>query len=271
VKKKIAYVVGERVSTSLSPTIFNYWISKYSINAEYGFKEIKNENFNNTIKEILEEQNLCGLNITTPFKEKIVNHLDQVDNHSKIIGAVNCVTVNNNKYHGSNTDWIGYSEALKMKTTKEDRINKEVMVIGYGGAAKAIVYALLFFEYKKIHIFNRSLLKFKNLVNKKIEAHSIMEIKNFINTSGLIINTIPISILSDLKIQKNLAFNTTISDIIYRPLETEFLSHFNNPQKKIYGLQMLIYQAIPCFEKWFGLRPEIDEKLLEITKNKIIK
>ena len=87
-----ALVVGTNVSKSLSPTIFNYWFKKYHIDAEYGYKEIKEENFDKEIKPMLKEDKLCGLNITAPFKEKIISHLDVLENHSIQIGAVNCVS-----------------------------------------------------------------------------------------------------------------------------------------------------------------------------------
>ena len=110
---KKAYVIGTKVDKSLSPTIFNYWIKKYKINAKYSYKKIKEKEFNKEIGLILKEKNLCGLNITIPFKEKIISKLQILDKSSKIIGASNCVTIKKNKYYGSNTDWTGFSEALK--------------------------------------------------------------------------------------------------------------------------------------------------------------
>ena len=110
--KKKAYVIGTNVSKSLSPTIFNYWLSKYRIEAEYGYKEITEENFDREIKSTLEEDGLCGLNITIPFKEKIIQHLDILDKHSAQIGAVNCVSKIDKTLNGANTDWLGFQESL---------------------------------------------------------------------------------------------------------------------------------------------------------------
>ena len=211
---------------------------------------------------------MCGLNVTTPFKEEIIPYLDNLDKHSKEIGAVNCVTVKKNKYYGSNTDWIGYSNTLKARTNKLDRVNKEAIIIGYGGAAKAILYALLRLEYKKIHVFNRTKNKLNVLKNSRVKTHNISEIKNYIQFSNLIINATPINVLEGFNISKKLPLNVIISDIVYRPKETKFLRYFNNPQQKIYGISMLINQAIPCFKKWFGIVPIIDNELLEIIKNK---
>ena len=184
-ENKIAFVLGNNVSTSLSPIIFNYWFFKHSVNANYSYREIKEEDFSKKIKKILTTKNVCGLNITIPFKEKIIPYLDDLDEPSQKIGAVNCVTIKNKKFYGSNTDWIGFSETLKEKTNKNKIIKKEAIIIGYGGAAKAILYALLKLKYKKIHIFNRSLDKMKNINNKAIETHKLDLIKNFINKNFL--------------------------------------------------------------------------------------
>ena len=91
------YVVGNKSSKSLSPTIFNYWFKKYNINAKYGFIELNIKNFDKKIKEILDNKDIGGLNITIPFKQTIIKHIDNLDQHAKKINAVNCVTVNEKK------------------------------------------------------------------------------------------------------------------------------------------------------------------------------
>ena len=144
---KKAYVIGTNVSKSLSPTIFNHWFEKYNINAKYGYKTIKEKNFNKEINNILKEKHLCGINVTIPFKEKIIKKIHKLDRHSKIIGAVNCVTIKNNRYYGSNTDWAGFAEA-HLNAILEQKVpikaGGRVILIGYGGAAKAILYSLSF-------------------------------------------------------------------------------------------------------------------------------
>ena len=92
-KNNLAMVLGTNVSKSISPLIFNYWFLKYSIGGKYNQKEIKKSEFNKQIKKILKQKDICGLNITIPFKEEIISHLDSLDGHSKKIGAVNCVTI----------------------------------------------------------------------------------------------------------------------------------------------------------------------------------
>ena len=94
--KKI-FVIGDKASKSLSPIVFNHWFKKYKIKAKYGYKEIKKKDFNNKIKTTLKQKDIIGLNITIPFKKNLISLLDKSDKHVKNIGAVNCVTIKNNK------------------------------------------------------------------------------------------------------------------------------------------------------------------------------
>ena len=159
---KKAYVIGINASKSLSPTIFNYWFKKHNIKGEYGFKEIDEKNFNNIIPTILKEKDLCGLNITIPFKEKIIEYLNSIDKNAEQIGAVNCISKTKEGFEGTNTDWIGFEESIKWQekhSTSKITKKETAIVIGYGGAAKAIIYSLLKTGFKKIRVFNRSFTK----------------------------------------------------------------------------------------------------------------
>ena len=273
---KKAYVIGTKVDKSLSPTIFNYWIKKYKINARYSYKKIKEKEFNKEIGLILKEKNLCGLNITIPFKEKIISKLQILDKSSKIIGASNCVTIKKNKYYGSNTDWTGFSEALKdseftQKTKNKKR--KTIILIGYGGAAKAILYSLSLMKRsnkKNTIIFNRTKRKINIPYISQKKTISLNKLEGHLDKACLIINTTPKNILNDLKIKK-INKKIAICDIVYKPRETKFLKHFTNPTTKIYGIDMLVNQARPCFYKWFGILPSKDKKLTNKLLQKIIK
>ena len=185
-KKKI-YVIGTNVDKSLSPLIFNHWFKKYKINAIYDFRTIKEKNFNKEINEILKEKNLCGLNVTIPFKEKILKKMDKLDKASKIIKAVNCVTIRNNKYYGSNTDWVGFGEAL-LNAMLEQQINitknGKVILIGYGGAAKAVLYnlSLMGAVWKNnTLVFNRSKRKINIPFISQKTTLSLGKIQNYLN------------------------------------------------------------------------------------------
>jgi len=274
---KKAYVVGNNTHKSLSPIIFNYWFKKYKINGEYRYIEIKEENFNNEIKKLLGEKSLCGLNITIPFKEKIIHHLDTIDKHSTLIGAVNCVSKVEEKLEGMNTDWIGFQESIKWQEKhglpKIERKDTAI-VIGYGGSAKAVIYSLSKMGFKKIRVFNRSYEKISKLTN--IIPHKLEDLEHHFKEGDLIVNTIPTNYYEELKL--NLPRHTIVDrssatghgfDAVYN-YNTFFLGHIAYV-KRIYGHHMLIHQAIPCFYKWFGVKPEVDMGLVALLEKKTLK
>ena len=259
---KKLYVVGNRTSKSLSPTIFNYWFKKYNIQASYGYLELTEKNFHKKIKEVLKRKDTLGLNVTIPFKNKIIKHLGKIDAHAKKIGAVNCVT-NKKTINGTNTDWTGYYKTLpNIKKTKK----RKVIILGYGGASHAIHYVLKKRGFKDILIFNRSKKKIK-YSNKTQYTKTYSDLERHLDGVFLIINTTPINPI----LKKNLRLinkSTIVSDIVYSPKNTTFLKQFPN-NKKIYGISMLIEQAKPCFKMWFGKNPSVDEKMLNTIYKKI--
>jgi len=273
---KKAYVIGTNVDKSLSPLIFNHWFDKYKIDAKYSYKTIKENNFNKDINLILKEKHLCGINVTIPFKEKIIKKIHKLDRHSKIIGAVNCVTIKNNRHYGINTDWTGFAEAHLNATLEQKAPTKTgggVVLIGYGGAAKAILYSLSLMGniYKKnTLVFNRSKKKINIPLFSQKTTLSLNKIQNYLNDAFLVINTTPINILADLNIKK-IKKEIVVCDIVYKPKETKFLKHFTKPSAKIYGIHMLINQARPCFFEWFGIMPSEDKALNRKILKKISK
>ncbi len=256
------FVIGNNASKSISPLIFNYWFKKYNIQAKYFFTEVTKKNFDKTLTKKIQDKNTHGLNVTIPFKKNILKHLDSKNIHAKKIGAVNCVTVGK-KIKGINTDWRGYLNSIK-----EEKINKNknILILGCGGASQAIYYGFNFKGYKNINVFNRSKKAIKiNGTNKYTKKYSLIDA--YLCDADLIINTTPTNPLN--KQQINLIKKSTIiSDIVYKPKNTLFLQKFKG-NKKIYGISMLIEQAILCFYQWFGFAPKVDVFLLKKINNKI--
>ena len=309
--KKKAYVVGTNVSTSLSPEIFNYWFKKHKINAEYGYIEIKEENFDREIKSILKNKDLVGLNITMPYKEKILpyltkinkqeqqfnplgefgearlDHYEQLNEEIKL--PINCLTTNKDEVVGTNTDWIGFKEAYTKHINTQkilDFQHKEALVLGYGGAAKGVVYALVAMNFDRIIVFNRTFNKIRNigtlfgvdeeerltnsceLMPERIENLAEYTDYNKAKSTKLIINTTPTNPLNN-HTNWNIDETTMGFDIVYRPRKgTGFLEQFNS-RCRIEGIQMLVYQAAPCFKLWFGTEPEVDEGLFKALYKKM--
>lgn len=256
------YVVGNRASKSLSPLIFNHWFKKYNIKAKYSFLEVSEKGFDKMLTKHIKGEKTNGLNITIPFKKNILKHLDIEDAHSKNIGAVNCVTIGK-KIKGTNTDWKGYLNSIqKEKIVK----NKKIVILGYAGASQAIYYGLKSSGFKNIIVFNRSKKQIKYKGTRKYTKKYTL-INGYLNDVALIINTTPTNPLTKKQINI-IKKKTIISDIVYKPKHTVFLKKFKE-NKKIYGISMLIEQAIPCFYQWFGFCPKVDKSLLKKIDKKI--
>ena len=256
------FVIGDQASKSLSPLIFNHWFKKYNIQAKYSFLEVTKKNFNSEIVKKLNEKKTQGFNVTIPFKKDIIKHLDNKNVHAQKIGAVNCVTVRH-KIKGTNTDWLGYLNSIKQEKINK---NKNILILGFGGASQAIYYGFFFKGYKNVSVFNRS-KKAINIGGAKKYTKDYSLINSYLIKSDLIINTTPTNPLN--KKQISLIKKTTIiSDIVYQPKETSFLKEFK-VNKKIYGISMLIEQALPCFKLWFGFIPVVDEALIKKLHKKI--
>ena len=308
--RKKAYVIGNNVSTSLSPTIFQHWFEKYHVDGEYEYVEIQENNFDQKIKALLKESGLVGLNITIPFKEKIISYLTSYDGHATEIKAVNCVTINdNNTASGTNTDWLGFMNVLEnfvKKYSSSGKLPKEkyniekygfnhektkylkafqhdtAVVVGHGGAGKAVVYSLVQMGFRRIKVFNRTLKKIKNIETSVVKPFKLNELLNHTLESGVIVNTIPNpNILKELGLPDN-NYDQTIDhynvgiDINYKTINKEGTGLFNNyffSSHRIHGIDMLVSQAAPCFKRWFGVLPttndlELRSKLLKVIRNK---
>ena len=256
------FVIGNHTSKSLSPLIFNHWFKKYKIKAKYSYVEVSKAKFDAILVKKLQEKNMKGFNVTIPYKKKIFKHLNTKNLHAKNIGAVNCVTIGK-KIRGMNTDWLGYLSSIKgFKINK----NKKILILGYGGAAQAIFYGLSIKGYKNVFVFNRSKKAIKiNGIRKFTKKYSLID--KHLKDCQLIINTTPTNPIKK-KQQKTINTKTILSDIVYSPKETAFLKNFNE-NKKIYGISMLVEQAIPCFYEWFGFAPKPDNILIKKIHSKI--
>jgi len=255
------FVIGNKTSKSLSPLIFNHWFKKYKIEAKYTFVEVPTTDFDMTLIKKIHNKKIAGFNITSPFKKNIIKHIDTKNLHAKNIGAVNCVTIGK-KIKGINTDWIGYLNSIKTVNINK---NNNILILGYGGASQAIVYGFNMRGFKKVFVFNRSkkAIRFNGL-NKYTKKYSL--IGRHLSDADLIINTTPTNPLNK-KQTKLVKKSAVISDIVYMPRDTHFLKNFKE-NKKIYGISMLVEQAIPSFRQWFGFTPEVDKVLLKKLNKK---
>ncbi len=268
--KKYA-VIGDPVTHSLSPLIQQAAFNELKIAAKYIKIQVREKQLKTFFNR--QAKRLAGFNITVPLKEKAFPFLDWIAPKAKLIGAVNTVVCQKNQLFGFNTDGEGYLLSLPAKT-QEQLHHTPTLMIGAGGAARAICAALLQKGVSQVYIVNRHLeraekikIDFMHFAKKQkinIETVALQDpkLKNYIQKSGLIINTTRIG-LNQTRFE-NFPWNSTqpktlISDIVYNPLITPFLKEAKKRKLPIHtGEGMLVYQGALAFQLWTGTFPNID-------------
>lgn len=259
--KKIC-VIGNPAKHSLSPIIHNYWLNKYGIEGKYEIKEMKNENFAQFFLQI-EKEGYSGCNITIPYKEKAYELVGVRKRESEFIGAVNTVWIEKGQLIGSNTDGYGFCENIEKSIQGFDFKGKKAVVLGAGGAARAIISAILA-KGAEVTLLNRTIEKAEKLKNdftdKGIDTQKILikdweQWEQILSLANILINTTSLGMSGqeELKLDlKNLPQEAIVTDIVYRPLMTKLLLEAQKRGNKIVdGLGMLLHQARPGFEIWF--------------------
>lgn len=261
-------VIGYPARHSLSPVIHNLGFNLLGIRSVYGIFEVKPENLDEAIKGV-KALGIKGLSVTVPYKETIIKYLAYVDEVALKIEAVNTIKNLEGALHGFNTDWIGIVKAFE--ENEIDLKNKEIVILGAGGASKAIVYGLITKDPKKIVVYNRTFEKALELAKKfQIEPRKWEEIEKA--SGDVIIQATSIGLNSwDTPVSLEIIKRFEIAmDIVYKPLKTKFLSLAEKAGcKTIDGLQMLIYQGIEQLRIWTELM--IPKEVIEKIKKEVYK
>ena len=260
-------VIGYPVRHSLSPIIQNIAFNYYNLNAIYVAFEVND--LASAIKGV-RALGIKGLSVTIPHKVEIMSFLDKVDETAKEIGAVNTVVNKDGKLFGFNTDWLGVILSLK---EKGEISKKRFIVLGAGGAARAVVYGLKK-EGAEIIILNRTYERGLALANEfKVKALPL-EKASEIKAYGLI-NTTPVGMwpkIEDTPLKKDILKNfSLVMDIVYHPLKTRLLREAEEMGcQTVIGLKMLVYQGAEQFRLWTGKEAPVKEMFKvakEILKN----
>lgn len=259
-------VIGHPVSHSKSPLIHNYWIQKYGLAGSYKAIDIPPENLAVEIRR-LADQGYAGFNVTIPHKESIVSLCDEVDETARTIGAVNTVVIKNGKLGGLNTDAFGFAENVKQNAPGFSFSSGPAVVLGAGGAARAVIYALLQEGAPEIILLNRTREKAGALAagNPKIKILDWEFRADALVGANILINATALGMRGAAPLGLDLAKllpAALVHDIIYAPLETELVKNARargNPA--VTGIGMLLHQARPAFKAWYGVMPEITPEL----------
>ncbi len=259
-------VIGHPIAHSISPQLHNYWLKKYSIAGEYKAYDVSENDLPDFIRN-LSKKSFAGCNVTVPHKETLFKLIDEADALAMRVEAVNTIIVRNNKLCGTNTDIHGFSENIKPYISKKNK----AVILGAGGAAKAVIAALKDLNFREIIIANRSRAKADNLAIKySVDSADWNNRANILPDADLLINTTSLGLAGKEQLEIDLSAlpaEAVVTDIVYNPLITPLLAAAKARGNIIVdGLGMLIHQAAPGFAAWFGVMPEVNSQLATIRQ-----
>jgi shikimate dehydrogenase len=271
-------VFGDPIGHSKSPLMMNRAFHECGINAAYAAFHIQPGTLREAIQGI-RALNFRGLNVTIPYKVEVMSYLDEIDESARVIGAVNTVVNNSGKLIGYNTDGMGYVRSLKEETGISLQ-GKRVLLLGAGGAARGIAYALAQEGAEMIWVCNRTIAKADELVSyiAKLTNAKVLAAKDIAKTiqqMDLIVNNTSLGMspnVEEIPLDPNLLHERLlVSDIIYSPMETRLLKEAKARGSQTHGgLGMFIYQGAYAFEYWTGQSAPI-QAMREIVLQSLMK
>lgn len=268
----LAGVVGSPIGHTKSPLIHGHWIKKYGLSGYYIPIEIRPENFESAIRS-MPKLGFRGANITIPYKETILSIATSISDRAALIGAANTIVFGpDGSIRADNTDGIGFIQNIRAQAPDWSGSNGPAVVLGAGGASRAIVSALLADGVPEVRLTNRTRHRaemFKDQFGAKITVVDWAKASEAMDGAATIVNTTSLGMTGKppLKIKLNGAPNyALVTDIVYAPLNTDFLEQARSfGLRTVDGVGMLLHQAVPGFEYWFDVRPEVDEELRRIV------
>lgn len=268
-RAKLAGVMGWPVGHSLSPILHGYWLATLGIDGAYVPLPVKPEDFDGALRT-LAKLGFAGANVTIPHKQAALAAVDELDDVARRIGAVNTVVVRRDgSLWGTNTDAYGFLENMKWRYPEWEPSAGPATVIGAGGAARAIVVALLDAGAPSVRLVNRSHGRAESLaatLDGRIEVRDWETRALALDGAALLVNTTSLGMTGQPPLDLDLARLTpgaAVCDIVYVPLETELLKAAKAAGHPVIdGIGMLLHQARPGFAAWFGIEPVVDNALL---------
>jgi len=265
---KRACVIGWPVEHSRSPIIHRYWLSLYGINGVYAKEAVPPEEARAFMRS-LSNHGYVGVNVTLPHKLLALEASDVADEAARAIGAANTLWLDGEgKLNASNTDAYGFMTNLVEQAPRWNERRRPVVVLGAGGAARAVVYGLIKAGASKVLLANRSRARADDLAcafPPRVEVVDWDDRDRVLAGCGLLVNTTSLGMTGQAPLKIDLGAlppDAVVADIVYSPLETPLLAEARKRGNfAVDGLGMLLYQAVPGFERWFGVRPEVTPAL----------
>jgi shikimate dehydrogenase len=264
---KRAFVIGHPIAHSRSPLIHGHWIAEHGLDASYEAIDVAPADVGGFIERVRSGE-FVGGNVTIPHKEAVFALADTRDDLAEEIGAANTLVMRGDGLFAFNTDYLGFLGNLDQNAPGWDKGIETAIVLGAGGSARAILVALKSRNVPTIHLLNRTVEKAQTLafdIGGRIECGPLGEFRSVAPGAGLVVNCTSIGMHGssfegiDLTLLPKTA---TVTDIVYVPLETPLLTAARAAKlRTVDGLGMLLHQAVPGFEAWFSVRPEVTPEL----------
>lgn len=265
-----AFVCGFPLAHSRSPMIHRHWLREHALLGTYDPIEVPPEAFESFVSG-LREQGFAGGNVTIPHKEEAFRLADRRTAEAEAIGAVNTLWFEGNTLVGGNTDAYGFAANLDERAPGWDTCDKAV-VLGAGGASRAVIYALLQRGIRDIRLVNRTLSRTEALADHfgaAVTPVSWTDVDAQLDGAGLLVNTTSLGMKGAAGPDVDLARlprQAVVTDIVYVPLQTALLQASSEQGlRTVDGLGMLLHQAAPGFERWFGQRPVVTPELRDLV------
>lgn len=270
-KARLAGIIGWPVTHSLSPVLHGHWLAEYGIDGAMVPLATKAEDFA-TVIDGVRRAGFAGVNVTVPHKEAAFALAHHTDAAAEAAGAANLLVFQGGRIEGRNTDSVGLSDSLRETIGGLD--GRPVVLLGAGGAARGAILALQMLGAGKIHLLNRDAGRAKTLaaalarhVNAGIEPGGLQDWSKAAGGAALVVNSTSAGMGSNPPLDIDLSAlpkSAAVCDIVYNPLETKLLRDAAaRGHRTIDGLGMLMHQAVPSFEAFFGVRPKVTPALRE--------
>ena len=264
-KIPLAGVIGHPIAHSKSPQLQRHWLKNLGISGYYIPMDVSPENLAQVL-ESLPKAGFVGVNVTVPHKERVMELAHQITDRAALIGAANTLVFRDDgTIHADNTDGYGFIENLRQGAPDWVPNAGPAAVLGAGGAARAVVSALLDAGVPEILISNRTRLRADVLqkdFGKRLKVVDWVQAGNMLEEAKTVVNTTSLGMIGKPELRvplDGLQPGTVVTDLVYAPLKTRLLAEAEAAGcTTVDGLGMLLYQAVPGFERWFGQRPTVD-------------
>ncbi len=261
----LAGVIGSPIAHSRSPRLHRHWLKTYGIEGYYIPMEVAAGDLEQVLRT-LPKAGFVGVNVTIPHKEAALQLADQVTDRATLIGAANTLIFRpDGRIIADNTDGYGFLENLRSGAPDWDPGSGPAVVFGAGGAARAVVASLVEAGVPEILVTNRTRARAERLhedFGKRVRVIDWVQAGNIVEEAHLLVNTTSLGMIGKPQLRvplDGLQRGTVVTDLVYTPLKTHLLQVAEEAGCiTVDGLGMLLYQAVPGFERWFGTRPVVD-------------